>query len=93
VASFRKLDSGKWQATVRIPGGSRKARTFARRHHAEAWAHMTEQAVNLLDRTHQEVTVTWSPDGLDIHVPDELITMDMAAALERAIDDILTRES
>lgn len=33
---------------------------------------------------------TWSPAGLTIHIPEDLITMDMATELERVLRQLFT---
>jgi integrase len=42
VASFRKLPSGKWQATVRLPGGKRTTRTDPLKRVVADWAREAE---------------------------------------------------
>jgi integrase len=42
VASFRKLPSGLWQATVRLPGGKRTTRTDSLRRVVADWARYVE---------------------------------------------------
>lgn len=91
MASYRKLPSGNWQAIIRLPGGRRKARTFQRRSQAGRWAHETRSVAHLLAQTHPQVSVTWTTAGMEILIPDELITMDMAVELEHAIANIITR--
>lgn len=91
MPSIRKTPSGRWQATATTPAG-RRSRTFDRRAQAHDWARETEAAARLLAQAHPRITLTWTPAGLDIHIPEDLLTMEQATELERAIGDALNRE-
>jgi hypothetical protein len=86
---IRQLDSGKWQATAQLPDGKRRSTT--RDTHAEArdWGAHTESMTRRVPATISGATLQWTPDGLNIHIPDELITMDMAVGLEDALCRVL----
>lgn len=46
MATFRKLESGRWQAVVRKRGHKPVSKTFRTKHQASAWAVETEDAIN-----------------------------------------------
>jgi len=89
MASFRKTSTGRWQATVRFLDGSRRSRTWPRRSDARDWAQVVEAEAP--QPTRPGATVTWRPDGFNmhIHIPGELVTMDMAHRLEATVADLL----
>ncbi|MFI6534147.1 hypothetical protein ACIBHY_16930 [Nonomuraea sp. NPDC050547] len=84
---LRKTRSGRWQANVRLPDGSRRSATFDRRADADGWARRAEAATQVLAATNH-LTLTWAVDGLNIHIPDDLITMDRALVLERLLKEV-----
>lgn len=90
MASFRKTPSGKCQATVRLPDGTRRTATLPTRREAGQWAHDTEAAARGA-ATYLDAGVTWRPEGLHIFVPADLVTMDMAAELEAVVRRVLSK--
>ncbi|MER6891994.1 hypothetical protein [Streptomyces halstedii] len=44
MTSVRQRGNGRWQATVRLPDGTRRSRTETTRSRAQRWAHYTEAA-------------------------------------------------
>jgi hypothetical protein len=88
MAYIRRLPSGNWQATVRLPDGRRRSATRSARSDVEDWARLTELQSQRLAAAAPKATFTWTPAGLDIHVPEDLLTMDTAARLEQALRQI-----
>lgn len=94
MSSLSRRPSGRWQATVRDPGGGRLSRTFATRGEALRWADLTETRYRrgeASDGSYGDLTVTHTLGGLVIHVPSDLLTMEMAAELEHSVRDIVSR--
>lgn len=83
---IRRTPSGHWQGVATLPSGKRRSRTFETRRDAYTWAADTEAAA---PASEPRVEVAWTPAGLHIHVPDELITMEQASRLEAAIRAVL----
>lgn len=53
------------------------------------WASAIQTMAKDLASSGPDVTFTWSPDGLDIHIPEDRLTMDMAMKLEQTLKRIL----
>lgn len=85
---IRQTKTGRYQATVRLGDGKRRSRTWPTKHQAREWGSHTEAAARHIVGTIPAAAVTWAPDGLHIHIPDELITMDGARELEDAVSRI-----
>lgn len=90
MAYIRKLDSGRWQATVRLPDGKRRTASHATRGQARQWADITGIVARRLATATPGAEFAWSPAGLTIHIPEDLITMDTAAELERVLQQLFT---
>ncbi|MCK2219770.1 hypothetical protein MF672_039135 [Actinomadura sp. ATCC 31491] len=84
MASIRRTRAGRWRVTVRLPDGKHRSATLNTRTEAQNWGDATEAAPG--------ARFDWSPDGLTIFVPEELITMDMAHKLEGVLREALGAE-
>jgi hypothetical protein len=89
MSHLRQLDDGRWQATIRLPDGKRRSATRDTRRAADQWARHAELVAQQLAEASTGATLTWSPDGLTIFVPEDLLTMDAAAEIERALRRVL----
>lgn len=85
MASIRKTPGGRWQATVRLPDGKRCSTTRDSRADARLWADTTETTARQLASAAPAATLTWSPDGLTVFIPEDRITMDAARHLEEVL--------
>lgn len=85
MASIRRTRAGRWQATVRLPDGKRRSATWDTRREASMWGDCTEVTARNLATSAPAAQLTWSPAGLTIFVPEDLVTMDAAAELERTL--------
>lgn len=85
MASIRRTKTRRWQATVCLPDGKRRSATHDTRSDARRWADETEVIARNLAAVASAATLTWSPAGLTIHIPEDLITMDAAHELERTL--------
>lgn len=93
MAYIRQLASGRWQATAQLPDGRRSA-VRATQSEARNWVSDTENiAEQPAAEAASEATFTWSVHGLDIHVPDAQITMDLKVELEQALRQFLGAEA
>lgn len=92
MTSIRRINNDRWQATVRLPDGRRRSATRDTRTEAARWGDHMELAAKQLAAATPGATFTWTPAGLDIHIPDSQITMDMAADLEDALRRVLNQE-
>lgn len=93
MASIRKTKTGKWQVTVRLPDGKRHSATHSTKHQARQWGYITELVARRLAAAAQGATLAWSPAGLDIHIPEDLITMDAARHLEEVLHRLFPAEA
>lgn len=91
MANIRQLASGRWQATVRLPDGRRSA-VRATQSEARNWVSDTENIAGQPAEAASEATFAWAPDGLDIHIPDSQITMDLKVELEQTLRQVLGAE-
>ncbi|MFC4122015.1 DUF2188 domain-containing protein [Nonomuraea zeae] len=89
MSYLRQLGDGRWQATVRLPGGKRRSATHDTRSEARRWSDFTHVAARRLAHAAPQARRTWSPDRLTIFVPVDLLTMDTAMRLEQALDRVL----
>ncbi|MFI7467306.1 hypothetical protein [Nonomuraea sp. NPDC049646] len=92
MAHLRHMENGRWQATVRLPDGRRRSATHTTRHAASEWGDHMEIAASHLADAAPGATFTWTTEGLDIHIPDSMITMDMATKLEQTLHRVLGQD-
>jgi hypothetical protein len=86
---IRRLNNGRWQAVVPLPNGKRRSATLNTRSEAQHWGDTVQDVAHRSAQDAPETTLTWSPEGLTVFVPEDLITMDMAAELQQAIHRVL----
>ncbi|MEV4287423.1 hypothetical protein AB0K40_18105 [Nonomuraea bangladeshensis] len=87
MASIRRTRIGRWRATLRLPDGKPHSAPHTTRAEAEHGAGSTELTARPL-----AVCLSWSLAGLSIFIPEDLITMDLANELERALRQALDTE-
>lgn len=89
MAYIRQLASDRWQSTVRLPDGRRYSAGRATQSEARNWVSDIENIAGQPGEAASEATFTWTSDGLDIHIPNSQITMDLKVELEQTLRQIL----